>query len=231
MKALILRDLRAYKVVYILLMIVMILYSYLNIRFGSVDGIIGFQLIMMPSFAGMILFIADDELIPPLFASLPVTRKHLVLSKYLSTYIIAIILIGFTYLIIWYLGMDYPDAQKDLGRLLSTQGLLFSFIPITLIVSVCYPFLFRYGLKIAVRILMASFAVLYGIGMMVLERMVQANLLVPRRGVFIAAMTLFNHLEYTMTPLLLYSMSITALILLLAVSVCLSLKWFGVKDI
>ncbi len=230
MKALILRDLRAYKVVYILLMIVMILYSYLNIRFGSVDGIIGFQLIMMPSFAGMILFIADDELIP-LFASLPVTRKHLVLSKYLSTYIIAIILIGFTYLIIWYLGMDYPDAQKDLGRLLSTQGLLFSFIPITLIVSVCYPFLFRYGLKIAVRILMASFAVLYGIGMMVLERMVQANLLVPRRGVFIAAMTLFNHLEYTMTPLLLYSMSITALILLLAVSVCLSLKWFGVKDI
>lgn len=230
MKALILRDIRAYQFFYMLLMIIMILYAYLNIRFGSTDGIIGFLLIMIPSFAGALLFIGDDGLIP-LFASLPVNRRQLVISKYLSSFLIATLLILFSYSILGILGINYSDAKDDLGLLLTVKGILFSVIPVTLVICTCYPFLFRYGLKMGVRILMGGFAFVYGIGMMALERLVQANLRVPRRGVFIAGMTLFRHLESLTNPLVLYAMIILGLIILLITSLTLSIRWFSLKDI
>lgn len=230
MKALIYKDLRAYKFFYMAFMVVMLLYSYLNIQFGSVEGIIGFLLILVPSAAGMILFLGDGELLA-LIATMPTARKEIVFAKYLSTYLISGVLIAFTYVIIWFLSRSYPGARQDLSLLLSLRGILFAVMPITFIVSICYPLLFRYGFSLGVRILLGGFALSYGLGMVIMENVIGSKLKVPRRGVFQAAMSFFQYLENLVNKYLLYSGIILLLFLLLFGSVRISRIWYEKKDL
>lgn len=230
MKVLILRDLRAYSTFFLLIFTIMILYSYLNIRFGTVDGIVGFLLILGPSAASIVLF-AGDEGLMTLFCSLPTSRKSLVLSKYLSTVIISTALIISVMLILWVLGNSYPHAFSDLVRLLSPKGLLFAYLPAILIVCISYPFIFRYGLKIGVRILIIFMSISYGGGIVLLEEIIENNFLLERRGIFFEVMTVLDKFVQQVSPLLFYSGILLFLIIMIAGSITLSLKWFKKRDI
>jgi len=230
MKALVMKDLRAYMIFYIPIMIVMILYTYLNIRVGSVDGIIGLLLIFMPSVAGIIIFGGDSELLP-LIASLPTSRKAMVRSKYLSALCVGVVLISFTYGIIGYLSVGYPGASHALKDLLSPQGFVFAFLPMMIIVSVCYPLLFKYGFKMGVRVVLGFFVFTYGMGMVVAERLIMSRLEVRGRGVFNSFMALFDYWEGYINSTLLYGGTGIVLVLLLVGSYRLSNYWFLGKDL
>jgi hypothetical protein len=198
--------------------------------FDSVDGILAFVLILIPSWSGVILFIGDRELIP-LFTSFPTSRKEMVEAKYISSFTIGILLIVFTYGIMWYLSFDFPNAQSYMLSLMSMKGLIFSLTPLTVIVSVSYPFLFRYGFSKGVRILLIGFVVLYSAGITAGERIIQAYYLVPRRGFFQAIMTVFEHMEVRFNNLVLYGMILLFLTVTLVVSIKVSVHWFSAKDI
>ena len=230
MKALISRDFRAYRTFFILQIIIMLLYSYLNIKVGSVDGIVGFLVVFLPAMAGVILFIGDQELIPYM-ASLPVSRKELVIGKYVSTYLFGLIMVSITIGICWFLSYDYPNAKVDFEALISLKGFLFAITPITFIVSMTYPILFKFGLKIGVRIILGCFALLYGIGSIVGERFVRQWLAVPRRGIFAAAMALLSKGETVMSYTLFYLIFMGVLMVLIVGSILLSIHSIQQKDI
>lgn len=229
MKALILKDFRAYRLFYTLILLLIFLYAYLNVRFGSVDGIIGFLVVFLPSLSAVILFIGDEPVLYYVTA-LPTNRKSIVLSKYTNTYLSTVILLTVIFGVIYYLSFSNPDAKADLEMLLTLKGILFSVTPTTLIVSICYPLLFRYGLKTGVRILMGVFAVAYGLGIVLVERLLKMNFLLERRGIFYSSMKALEHYEEA-NGTLSYWIFLIFLITLLLVSMTLSVKWFNKKDV
>ncbi|MBI9011357.1 MAG: ABC-2 transporter permease [Clostridiales bacterium] len=228
MKALINKDIKAYTLLMLGMFVIIILYSYLCIRFGSIKGILGLTVVMLPSIVGIIVFIGDYQL-HHLILSMSVSRKIFVISKYISTLLFSIILIGISVLIMYLLSFEYTDAKLEIDQLLSLRGLIFCMTPITLIISVCYPLLFKYGLKIGVRIVMGTFALLYGIGMVVAQKWIQSNFLVPGGGIFNAFIGVFNHYDHLGTVFYLIIILMLAGILLL--SVMFSIHTLKQKDI
>jgi ABC-type transport system involved in multi-copper enzyme maturation permease subunit len=229
MKSLILKDYRAYSLYYKLILVISFLYSYLNIRFGSVDGIIGFLVVLLPALSGVILFIGDEAIYYYLTA-LPNSRKSIVLSKYISTYLFTSVIILVTIGIIYALSFNYPDAKSDLNELLTLRGFLFALMPITLIVSFCYPLLFKFGLKIGVKIAMGFFAVLYGLGIVVLERVIRMTILIQRGGIFHSIMKYLDYYEETHSTII-YYLVLVLLFVMLMISIFLSVHWYQKKDI
>lgn len=230
MKSLILRDLRAFKTFFILMLVVMVLYSYLNIRFGSVDGIIGFIIVFLTSNTVIVLFLGDSELIP-FTASLPVSRSQLVLSKYMSTYMFtSIILIG-TSFITWFLGSTYIDAQSDFFQLVSIRGFIFAYLPMTILVSISYPVLFKFGLNSAARILLFGIIIAYAVTTVLGERFFHQFTTPGRRGIFILFMNIFKHFEALVGKVPFYSMLITLMVAMLSLSIILSIHFMKIKDI
>ena len=59
MKALINKDIKAYTLLMLGMLVIIILYTYLCIRFGSIKGILGLTVVMLPSIVGIIVFIGD----------------------------------------------------------------------------------------------------------------------------------------------------------------------------
>lgn len=230
MKSLILRDFRAYRTYFILIMIIMVLYSYLNIRFGSVDGIIGFITIFLTAITGMVLFLGDNELIPYM-ASLPVSRRQLVLSKYLSTCIFTFVIILATIFITWLLGSIYIDAYSDFLQLASTRGLLFAFLPVTLLVSIAYPFLFKFGLNMGSRVMLAAIMISYAVTTVLGERFFHQFLTPGRRGIFILFMNIFRHFEDLFGKASFYTIAFVLMLVIFSLSVMLSIHFMNTKDI
>jgi len=228
MKALINKDIKAYTLLMLGILVIIILYTYLCIRFGSIKGILGLTVIILPSIVGIIVFIGDHQL-HYLILSMSVSRKTFVISKYISTLLFSITLIGISVLIMYLLSFKYTDAKLELDQLLSLRGLIFCMTPITLIISVCYPLLFKYGLKIGVRIVMGSFALLYGMGMVVAEKWIQSNFLVPGGGIFNAFIGVFNHYNHLGTGF--YLIIILTLAGILLLSVMFSVHTLKQKDI
>jgi hypothetical protein len=229
MKALLLRDFRAYRTFFLLLITVMTLYSLLVFKVGAVNGLVGFLVVFLPSIAGIVLFLGDQELMQ-LTASLPVSRTQLVASKYLSTYLFGTVLVILTIVITWLFSGSFFNARVDFLELISMRGFLFSILPITLIVSISYPVLFRYGLGLGAKIILIGFALLYGIGMIVMERVVGRWLMVQRSGIFASAMALFKWGE-TRFGVVLFDGGLMALLLVLMIgSIFLSIYWIHRKD-
>lgn len=229
MKALLLRDLRAYRTFFLLLITVMILYSLLVFKVGSVNGLVGFLVVFLPTIAGIVLFLGDQELMQHI-ASLPVSRTQLVTAKYLSTYLFGGFLVVLTIVITWLFSGSFFNARVDFLELISMRGFLFAIFPITVLVSISYPILFRFGLGLGAKILLVVFALLYGIGMIVMERLVGRWLMVQRSGIFAAAMALFARGE-TRFGVMLFDGGLTALLLVLMIgSILLSVFWIKRKD-
>lgn len=228
MKALINKDIKAYTLLMLGMLVIIILYTYLCIRFGSIKGLLGLTVIMLPSIVAIIVFIGDYQL-HHLVLSMPVSRKTFVISKYICTLLFSVILIGICVLIMYLLSFKYTDAQLELEQLLTLKGLMFCMTPITLIISVCYPLLFKYGLKIGVRIVMGSFALLYGMGMVVAEKWIQSHFLVPGGGIFNAFIGVFNHYDHLGTGF--YLTIILTLIGILLLSIASSIHTLQQKDI
>jgi hypothetical protein len=229
MKALLLRDLRAYRTFFLLLITVMILYSLLIFQVGSVNGLVGFLVVFLPSIAGIVLFLGDQELMQHT-ASLPISRTQLVVAKYLSTYLFGSVLVILTIAITWLFSGSFFNARVDFLELISIRGFLFSILPITVIVSISYPVLFRYGLGLGAKILLVGFALLYGLGMIVMERVIGSWLMVERSGIFTAAMALFARGEARF-GVILFDGGLMALLLTLVIgSVALSVYWINRKD-
>lgn len=229
MKALLLRDLRAYRTFFLLLITVMILYSLLVFKIGSVNGLVGFLVVFLPTIAGIVLFLGDQELMQHI-ASLPVSRTQLVTAKYLSTYLFGGFLVVLTIVITWLFSGSFFNARVDFLELISMRGFLFAIFPITVLVSISYPILFRFGLGLGAKILLVVFALLYGIGMIVMERLVGRWLMVQRSGIFAAAMALFARGE-TRFGVMLFDGGLTALLLVLMIgSILLSVFWIKRKD-
>lgn len=229
MRSLLLRDFRAYLYFFIGTLIVMVLYSLLVYKFGSPNGLVGFLVLFIPSIVAVFLFVGDHELLM-YTAAMPVSRNQLVLAKYLSTYIFSIMILIVTVIITWYLSGFFENSRIDLMYLISLKGALFSILPISLIVSVSYPFLFRFGLSTGTRILMGAFALVYAIGSMIGERMIQSWLSVQRGGIFANAMALFEHAEKSIGAITFYSVMIAMISLLLIGSIALSISWINKKD-
>lgn len=230
MKSLILRDLRAFKTFFILMMTLMVFYSYLNIRFGSVDGIIGFIIVFLTTITGMVLFLGDSELIP-YTASLPVSRRQLVVSKYLSTYMFTFVIIVGTIFITWFLGSTYIDAQSDFIELVSIRGLLFAFLPVTILVSVAYPFLFKFGFNTGARILLFAIMIIYAVTTVLGERFFHQFLTPGRRGIFILFMNIFKYYEEILGKAQFYGITLIIMSAMLSFSVMLSIHFMRSKDI
>lgn len=230
MKALLLRNLRAYRTFFLLMFLIMLLYTYLNLRLGSVDGITGFLVVFIPSITGVVLFLGDYELMP-LFASMPVSRRDLVLSKYFSTYLIGGTLLFATLLILWILSFYYTKARADFLLLLSPKGFAFAIMPITFIVSISYPLLFRYGLQLGVKLVLMSFAFLYGFGMIVAEKILLDSLNLSRRGIFVAFMGLFELGETQVGAMPFYTAIYLILGTLIVGSIWISVQCVKTKDI
>jgi ABC-type transport system involved in multi-copper enzyme maturation permease subunit len=229
MKALLLKDFRAYSLFGIGMLIIMFLYSYLNIRFGSVDGIIGLLVVIIPAISGFVLFAGDHALLY-FISSLPVSRKRIVLSKYLSTLLFSGFLVLVTIGIIFGLSFFYPDAKSDLIALLTLKGLLFTTIPVTSIIIVSYPLFFKYGLNIAVRIIMFIFALFYGVGIVLIENIAKKMILLERHGIFYTVMKLLEQYESDFGTSI-YLIILLLMCLLLCSSITLSIYWFSKKDI
>lgn len=229
MKALLLRNLRAYRTFFLLMITVMILYSLLVFRVGSVNGLVGFLVVFLPSIAGIVLFLGDQELLQHT-ASLPISRMQLVVSKYLSTYLFGGVLVILTIAITWLFSGYFFNARVDFLELISMRGFLFAILPITVLVSISYPILFRFGLGLGAKILLISFALLYGIGMIVMERVVGSWLMVQRSGIFASAMALFARGE-TRFGVVLFDGGLMVLLLVLMIgSILLSVFWIHRKD-
>lgn len=229
MRSLLLRDIRAYIYFFIGILIIMVLYSLLVYKVGSPNGLVGFLVVYIPSIVGIVLFVGDHELLI-YTAAMPVSRNQLVLAKYISAYFFGIAMLIFTVLITWYLSGTFENSRIDLVNLISLKGALFSILPISLIVSISYPFLFRFGISTGTKILMGAFALVYAIGSMIGERMIQSWLSVPRGGIFANAMALFEHAEKSIGAITFYSMLITMISLLLIASIALSINWINKKD-
>lgn len=228
MKALINKDIKTYSLLMLGMLVIITLYTYLCVRFDSIKGILGFTVIMLPSIVGIVVFLGDHSL-QHLILSLPVSRKTFVLSKYISTLLFGFTLIGISILILYFLSLQYTDAKYELERLSSWIGLIFCMTPIVLIISVCYPLLFKFGLKVGVRIVMGSFALLYGLGMVVAEKWIQSNFLVPGGGIFNAVIGIFNHYDQLGTGFFLIILLILAAIL--SLSMIASIHALKQKDI
>ncbi|MCK8061054.1 MULTISPECIES: ABC-2 transporter permease [unclassified Fusibacter] len=228
MKALINKDIKVYTLLMLGMLVSIILYTYLCIRFSSIKGILGLTVIMLPSIVAIIVFIGDHQL-HQLILSMSVSRKTFVISKYISTLLFSFTLIGISVLIMYLLSLKYTEAKLELDQLLSLRGLTFCTTPIILIISVCYPLLFKYGLKVGVRIVMGSFALLYGMGMVVVEKWIQSNFLVPGGGIFNVFIGVFNHYNHLGTGF--YLIIILLLIGLLFLSVMFSVHTLKQKDI
>lgn len=229
MKALLLRDLRAYRTFFLLLITVMILYSLLIFQVGSVNGLVGFLVVFLPSIAGIVLFLGDQELMQHT-ASLPISRTQLVVAKYLSTYLFGSVLVILTIAITWLFSGSFFNARVDFLELISMRGFLFSILPITVIVSISYPVLFRYGLGLGAKILLVGFALLYGIGMIIMERVIGSWLMVERSGIFAAAIALFARGEERFGVILFDGGLMTLLLTLMIGSLFLSIYWIHRKD-
>lgn len=230
MKALILRNLRAYIWFFVLQVVLMLLYTALIFKTGNIGGLIGFLVVFLPSFAGIVLFLGDKNQIDHT-ASLPVNRSEIVSAKYLSTYIFGLGMITVTILITWITSFFFELALDELSMLLSLPGILFAIIPISLIVSVTYPLLFKFGLALGVKILFGVFALMYGIGFIVLEKVVQVRLYVQNHGIFAAAMALFRYAEDSFGKSLFYIVFCSAIVLMISASVYISIRWMRKKDI
>jgi len=206
------------------------LYAYLNIRFGSIDGIVGFLVIFLPTLTALIMFVGDYTL-QAYFTALPVNRREIVLSKYLSTLIVCLLMIMITVGIMWFLSNNYPDARVDLKHLLSPRGYLFALLPMTLIISITYPVLFKYGFSVGARILIVLLFISYAIGTIAGENVIKSTISVTRRGIFPVAMALLKHIETLVEPLILYTTISFILILFMISSIALSIRWYKIKDI
>jgi len=230
MKALLLRDFRAYRYFFLLLLIVMLLYAYLIYQTGSADGLLGLILVFIPSIAVVILFLGDNALIS-LSASLPVTRTQLVVGKYVSTYIFGGMLVISSIVITWFLSYTINILKLDLHQLLTLPGLLVAILPITVIVSVSYPCLFKFGFNLGAKILLIIFTVIYCLGLVVAERFVLSWLNVQRRGIFAAAMAIMYKGEDRFGAFGFYFTLIAIVIMLFFGSLWLSVNWMKRKDI
>ncbi|MDW7657751.1 MAG: ABC-2 transporter permease [Bacillota bacterium] len=230
MKALLLRDLRIHMLFFLSMILLSFLYSMLIFTTGSVDGLVGFLVVFIPSLTGVVLFLKDKEFIQHT-AAMPVTRCQLVVAKYLSTCIYGGFIVLITILITGYLGRFFPNSKIDFFQLISLRGFIFAILPITLIVSLSYPLLFKYGLGLGVKILLGGFTLLYAIGMLIGERFVKNWLELPRRGIFAAAMALFIKGEERFGLTAFYTAFILILCVLFFGSVILSLFWMNRKDI
>ena len=228
MKAMINKDIKAYGLLMLGIFIIVLLYCYLCVRLGSIKGILGLTVIMIPAIVSIVVFIGDHQM-HHLLLSMPVSRKSFVISKYVSTCLFSALIIGLSVLILFILSTVYVDAKGELSRLISLRGLLFCMTPVTLIVSICYPLLFRYGLKIGVRVVMSVFALLYGLGMVAAEKIIQSHFLVPGGGIFNAYIGLLNHFDSLGN--LFYFTLILILMLLLVISTFISIHSIKKKDI
>lgn len=230
MIALIKRDLRSYRTLMIIQLLIMGLYAYLNIRFGSIDGIVGFLVIFLPTATALIMFLGDYTL-QAYFTALPVNRKDIVLSKYISTLIVCLMMLVITIGIMWFLSYNYPNARVDLKHLLSPRGYLFALLPMSLIISITYPVLFKYGFSVGARILIVTLFLSYAIGTIAGENFIKLTVSVTRRGIFPVAMAFLKHIETKVEPLILYTSISLILILFMSVSVFLSVRCYKIKDI
>lgn len=222
------KDLRAYNLVLLGMVIILLLYTYLCVRFGSVKGILGFTIVMLPAMISIIVYIGDYQL-HNLLLSFPVSRRTFVVSKYASTYLVCYSLIALCVLVLFILSLSYPEAKDELMRLLTLKGLLFCVTPITLIVSICYPLLFRFGLRLGVKLVMSSFALLYGMGMVAAEKWIQSRYLVPGGGFFNAIFGLMNHNSQLGNGF--YLLALLGILVLIFTSVYLSVRGVARKDI
>lgn len=230
MKPLILRDLRAYGAFFAYMILTMILYALLILKVGNGNGLVGFLVVFVPSITGVVLFVGDQELIQHI-AALPVTRTQMVLAKYLSTYLYGTVMLGVTIGITWLVSRWLIGTGYDLEQLLTLRGLLFAILPMLLIVHVAYPLLFRFGLSVGVRIVLGMFALLYGVGILVMERLIQQWLHVKRHGIFANAMALFEYVERQMGRTSFYILLIGSMGLLVAGSILLSVYWMRRRDL
>ncbi len=230
MKRIVIRDLRAYRTFWMLEVIVTLLYTYLNIRFGSIDGIVGFLLVFLPPIAVMVLFLGDADLIGQM-AALPITRAEMVLGKYLSTYLICFSIIGGTIVMMGMLGIWYELAMDDFWTLLSVKGLIFALLPMTIIMSISYPFLFRYGFRIGTMLISGSVFLSYAIVTILSERYLKKYLVLDRRGVFAMMMEVFRIGQDRFGALSFYLGLIVIMTTMLLGSIKLSLHWMRAKDL
>lgn len=207
----------------------MAIYSYMTLILDAIDGLVGFLLIYLPAFSGVILFLGDHTLTPHI-ASLPISRKELVVGKYLSTYFFGISMVIVVTIITWAVSLFDPKAFLDLNNLISVKGILFSLTPITVIVSVSYPILFKYGLNIGVRIVLGLMAVGYSYGLIMLEDKIKAAMMLDRRGLFPVGMALIDKFESQLGPMF-YVLYVLGFVLLIGTSVALSFFWIRNKDI
>jgi hypothetical protein len=208
----------------------MLFYSYLNIRFGSVDGIIGFIIVFLTSNTAMVLFLGDSELIP-LTAALPVSRKQLVLSKYISTYLFTLLIIVGTSVITWFLASTYIDAQSDLFQLVSLRGFVFAFMPMTIMISISYPLLFKFGFNSGARIVLFAIMISYAVTTVLGDRFFHQFTTPGRKGIFILFMNIFKHFEDSIGKVQFYSLTLTLMVTTLLLSMILSIHFMRTKDI
>lgn len=230
MKAILLRDLRAYLNFWIMMLIIMILYTLLNLWFGSVDGIVGFLVVFLPSISVMILFAGDSEMMLHT-AAMPVTRSDIVKGKYLSTYVIGISMLLITTLLMGILSRWYINAGVDFLMLLSIRGLVFMLLPMTLIMSVSYPFLFRFGVRFASMVIGVVIMMTYAVLTVLAERLFIESLNLDRRGIFVVTMGLLRAAEERFGVYLFYGITFLLMFILLKGSLMLALYWVSRKDL
>lgn len=229
MRALFMKDLRAFIDVFLLGLVMMFLYSFLIYKTGSFDGLVGFLVVYVPSIIGVVLFLGDNELIKH-NAAMPIKREALVISKYLSTYVFGFAMVALTILITGGFVLFMGAAKLDFSKLLTLPGILFAILPVSFIVSLSYPLLFKFGLQLGVKIVLGFFALFYGVGALLVERLVQKNLYVSNDGIFAAAMSLMKYYEEKAGALLFYGLLIALLVLIIFGSVLLSIHWIRKKD-
>ncbi len=229
MKAILWRDFRAYRTFWMLQFVLTLLYTFLNLRFGSIDGIVSFLVVFLPPIAVLVLFLGDVELMSHM-AAMPVTRKEMVVGKYVSTYLFCISMIGLTISIMGILGFWYGLAKADFLTLLTPRGFIFAILPMTLIISIAYPFLFRYGFQIGTMLIAASVMLCYSIMTVAGESWLKNTLQVSRRGSFVLMMEVFRLGEQRIGAVGLYGGLSVAVIVMLYASVKLSIRWVQEKD-
>ena len=230
MKNLIIRDIRVFGTFFSIIFGVMMIYTALNLWSGSIDGIISFQVVLLPVIFTIVLFISDNELLP-VTASMPVERKDIVLSKYASTFILVTSVLLITVFTVIVLGFFYENAKKDIMNLFSLRGIIFIFAPSVFVTTFTYPFLFKYGFSLGVKILAGLLVTLNAISMIVVEGIIERTILLRRRGFFQVIMEYLDYIEVDKNLTWIYVLCLAAFTILIFTSIKFSIRWFTRKDL
>lgn len=230
MRKIVFRDLKAYSTPLILLGVLITLFSYASVRYGSIYAIISFVATFMPVTIAVIVFMGDRSLLP-LMSSLPIKRETLVKGKYASCFVMTGIVLLYLLGIMLFLSLSHPVARDELFDFLSFRGIVYAILPTLVIVSLAYPVMFRFGISLGAKIFTIGIMLLYFLFNVIANDFIMKKLLVRNRGMFASISAQLKYLEGKTGPVILYGSLIALTCFLLYYSVRLSVKWTEVKDI